>query len=51
MQEMLDRDRNAVLEGIQTIRDKEKDNRDGVDQVRRAMPAAASDTTKPAPDK
>jgi hypothetical protein len=39
LQEMLDRDRNAVLEGIQTIRDKEKDTRDGVDQVRRAMPA------------
>jgi hypothetical protein len=41
LQEMLDRDRNAVLEGIQTIRDKEKDTRDGVDQIRRDLPTNA----------
>ncbi|MBA3939003.1 MAG: hypothetical protein H0X38_16275, partial [Planctomycetes bacterium] len=42
LQEMLDRDRNAVLEGIQTIRDKEKDTRDGVDKIRRDLPTNAS---------
>jgi hypothetical protein len=46
MQEMLERDRNAVLETIQVIRDKQKDTRDGVDAIRRDLPA----TPPPAPE-
>jgi hypothetical protein len=40
MQEMLDRERNALIEGVQGIRDKEKDNRDAVDHIRRDLPQA-----------
>lgn len=39
MQEMLDRERNTLIEGVQGIRDKEKDNRDAVDHIRRDLPA------------
>lgn len=44
MQEMLDRERNALIEGVQGIRDKEKDNRDGVDHIRRDLPQAPAQT-------
>jgi hypothetical protein len=40
MQEMLDRERNTLIEGVQGVRDKEKDNRDSVDHIRRDLPAA-----------
>ncbi len=46
MQEMLERDRNAMLETIKVIRDKQKDTRDGVDAIRRDLPA----TPAPAPE-
>ena len=47
MQEMLERDRNAMLETIKVIRDKQKDTRDGVDAIRRDLPATAPTTTEP----
>jgi hypothetical protein len=45
MQEMLDRERNTLIEGVQGVRDKEKDGRDSVDHIRRDLPA----TTVPPP--
>ncbi len=42
MQEMLDRERNTLIEGVQGVRDKEKDNRDSVDHIRRDLPAATA---------
>ncbi len=40
MQEMLDRERNTLIEGVQGVREKEKENRDSVDHIRRELPAA-----------
>lgn len=47
MQEMLERDRNAMLETIKVIRDKQKDTRDGVDTIRRDLPVNAPAPTDP----
>ncbi|MBA2480479.1 MAG: hypothetical protein H0V44_07435 [Planctomycetes bacterium] len=48
MQEMLERERKGVLGNIKTIRDKQKETRDGVDKVRQTLRQGAPAPAPPA---
>ena len=48
LEEMLERDRAAVVDSLKLIRDKQKDGRDAVDTLRRDIPDTPPSTTTPA---
>jgi len=46
LEEMLERDRNALIDSLKTIRTKQKDGRDGVDTLRRELQDAPAQPPK-----
>ena len=47
LEEMLERDRNALIDSLKTIRTKQKDGRDGVDTLRRELQDAPAPSPAP----